>query len=79
MSNGMNPMQMLMNLMNGGMNPQNAMNMLFQRFPQSRQMLTQLQNMAKGQNPKDFAMQLAKQNGTDPKQLEEMAKKFGLK
>lgn len=79
MTNGTNPIEMIMNLMSSGMNPQNAMQMLLQKFPNAQQTLTQLQNMAKGQNPRDFAMQLAKQNGKDPKQVLEFAKKFGLK
>lgn len=48
-----------------GKNPKMIMNMIMQQNPQMQQTLTQLQNMANGRNPKEFIMQLAKQNGVD--------------
>lgn len=48
-----------------GKNPQMLMNMMLQNNPQMQQTLTQLQNMANGRNPKEFIMQIAKQNGID--------------
>lgn len=48
-----------------GKNPQMIMNTILQQNPQVRQTLTQLQNMAQGRNPKEFIMQLARQNGVE--------------
>jgi hypothetical protein len=48
-----------------GKNPKMIMNMIMQQNPQMQQTLTQLQNMANGRNPKEFIMQIAKQNGID--------------
>ncbi|MBR4004213.1 MAG: hypothetical protein IKI95_09265 [Clostridia bacterium] len=74
-----NPLQMMMEFMNSGGNPQQAMQMLMERNPNTSKVMTQIQNMAKGQNPRDFAMQLARQKGIDPKQVEDLARRMGLK
>ena len=58
-------LQNIKNAKQQGKNPQAIMNAMLQSNPQMRQQLTQLQNMAQGRNPKDFIMQLAKQNGAD--------------
>lgn len=76
---GNNPINMIMQMVNNGGNPQQIMQQIMQRNPQASQMLTQMKNMAGGKSPKDFAMQLAKQNGVDPNQLMEVARKMGLK
>ena len=46
-----------------GKTPQMIMNMIMQQNPQMQQTLTQLQNMVGNRNPREFFMQLAKQNG----------------
>ena len=74
-----NPLQLMMDFMNSGGNPQQAMKMLIERNPNTNRIMTQIQNMANGQNPRDFAMQLAKQNGIDPRQVEDLARTMGLK
>ena len=48
-----------------GKNPKMIMNMIIQQNPQMQQTLTQLQNMVGNRNPRDFFMQLAKQNGVE--------------
>lgn len=48
-----------------GKNPQMIMNIMLQKNPQMQQTLTQLKNMVGNRNPKDFFMQLAKQNGVE--------------
>lgn len=48
-----------------GKNPKMIMNMMLQQNPQLQQTLTKLQNMANGRSPKEFIMQLAKQNGIE--------------
>lgn len=74
-----NPLQMMMDFMNSGGTPQQAMQMLVEKNPNTNNIIAQLQNMAKGQKPRDFAMQLAKQKGIDPQLVENLAHKMGLK
>lgn len=79
MPQGNNPINMIMQMLNNGGNPQQIMQQIMQNNPQASQMMAQMKNMAGGKSPKDFAMQLAKQNGVDPNQLMEVAKRMGLK
>lgn len=59
-----------------GKNPQQIMQRMLQSNPQYRQLLTQMQNMAQGRNPRDFIMQLARQNGVDEIGLQTIAQMF---
>lgn len=59
-----------------GKNPQMIMNTILQQNPQVRQTLTQLQNMAQGRNPKEFIMQLARQNGIEEATLSMISEMF---
>ena len=61
---------------NAGQNPQMIMQMLLQRNPQYQQLLTQMQNMAQGRNPRDFIMQLAKQNGVSEQNINAIRQMF---
>ena len=74
----MDPRQ-IMQLMKGGSNPQQIMQQMLTNNPQAQQTFRQLQNMAGDMNPRDFAVQLAKQNGMSEQQLMDFAKKFGVK
>lgn len=66
----------IMALKKQGRNPQAVMQMLFQNNPQYQQMATQLKNMAGGRNPKEFVMQLARQNGVSQENLQAMQNMF---
>ena len=59
-----------------GKNPKMIMNMMLQQNPQMQQTLTQLQNMANGRNPRDFFMQIAKQNGVEEATLSMLGEMF---
>lgn len=59
-----------------GKSPQQVMQMMMQNNPQARQTLVQLQNMAQGRNPRDFIMDLAKQNGVDEMTLGMISQMF---
>lgn len=48
-----------------GKNPQMIMNTMLQQNPQMQQQLTQLKNMANGRSPREFIMQMARQNGVE--------------
>lgn len=61
-NNGQNPIQMLMQFMNGGGTPQQVMQMLIQRNPNIQQTMTQFKNMSNGKSPREMVMQLAKRS-----------------
>lgn len=79
MGGGNNPFANMLNLLNGGGNPQQIVQMMMSKNPNFNTMMQQVQNMANGRSPKDFAMQLVRQNGLDEKQAMELAKKLGAK
>ena len=62
---------------NAGRNPQAIMQMLMQQNPQTQQMLTQLQNMSQGKDPKQFLAQLAKQSGVNEQNMAQLMQLFG--
>lgn len=72
-----NPMQMLMQIMQGGgkINPQQIMNMFGNRpeMQQAQQMLNS------GNDPRQIIKNIAKQKGIEPNQLKQMAQQFGIK
>lgn len=72
-----NPMQVLMQIMQGGMkiNPQQIMNMFGNRpeMQQAQQMLNS------GNDPRQIIKNIAKQKGIEPDQLKQMAQQFGVK
>ena len=70
-------LQSLFQMKNAGQNPQAIMQMLMQRNPQYSQMLTQIRNMSQGRNPRDFLMQLARQNGVNEQNLAQLMQMFG--
>lgn len=70
-------LQSLFQMRNAGQNPQAIMQMLIQRNPQYSQMLTQIKNMSQGRNPREFVMQLARQNGVNEQNLAQLMQMFG--
>ena len=57
--------QRIMALKRQGKSPQAVMQMLIQQNPQLQQTLTQMKNMAGNRSPKEFIMQMARQNGVE--------------
>lgn len=68
-----NRINMLMQMLSNGVTPQQ----IVQQNPQFSQIMTQMKNTFGNKSPRDIAMQLAKQQGIDPKQLDELAHKMG--
>ena len=68
--------QSIMALKRQGKDPQQVMQMLLQQNPQLQNTLTQMKNMANGRNPRDFVMQLARQNGADDISLQMISQMF---
>ncbi len=66
-------------LYDSGGNPQQVMQTMMQKNNQVNHMKTQLQNMAQGRSPREFLMQLARQNGVSEKNLQGLARILGAK
>lgn len=62
-----------------GGNPQQVMQSMMQKNGQVGQFQTQLQNMAQGRSPKEFLIQLARQNGVSEKNLQGLSRILGGK
>lgn len=62
-----------------GGNPQQVMQSMMQKNNQVGQMQSQLQNMAQGRSPKEFLIQLARQNGVSEKNLQGLSRILGGK
>lgn len=73
-----NLVNQFMAMVNGGANPMALAQQMLQNNPNAKQVMTQFKNMANGRSPRDLAMQLAKQNGVDMKQLMQFASRLGL-
>ena len=67
----MNPMQ-LFQMLQGSQNPQQMFQQMLQQNPQMSSALSQIQNSTQGANPRDVAMQLAKQRGMSEQQVMNM-------
>lgn len=77
MQNNMNSfLQQVMAWKKEGKTPQQVMGMLIQQNPQLMQTANQLRNMANGRNPKEFVIQLARQNGATEENMEFMKQFF---
>lgn len=61
-----------------GANPRAIAESMLMNDPQARAVLEQMQNMAGGLSPRDFALRYAKQNGISEAEVLNVAKQFGL-
>lgn len=64
-----------------GKNPQQIMQTVTKNngLGQINQMKTQIQNMAQGRTPKEFILQIAKQNGATDENIQNLARILGAK
>ena len=74
---GMNPMNALMQMLGGGGNPQQMLQMAMQRNPQFNAVINQVQQS--GMSWKDFTMNYAKQHNIDINPMLDAMKKRGWK
>lgn len=74
-----NLLNTFMQLANSGGNPQQIAQQMLMNDPKAREVLQQMQNMANGLSPREFAIKYAEQNGVNPNELLQFAKRFGLK
>lgn len=66
----------LLNQIIGSANPQQMFSQVLNNNPQMSQMLQQIQNSTDGANPKDIAMNLAKQRGIPEDQIMQLFNRF---
>ena len=67
----MNPMQMFQ-MLQAAQNPQVMFQQMLRNNPQMSSALTQIQNSTQGSNPRDVAMQLARQRGMSEQEVMNM-------
>lgn len=67
----MNPMQMFQ-MLRGSNNPQQMFQNMIMQNPQMSSALSQIQNSTQGSNPRDVAMQLARQRGMSEQEVMNM-------
>lgn len=67
----MNPMQMFQ-MLRGSNNPQQMFQNMLMQNPQMSTALSQIQNSTQGSNPRDVAMQLARQRGMSEQEVMNM-------
>ena len=67
----MNPMQMFQ-MLRGAQNPQQMFQNMIMQNPQMSSALSQIQNSTQGSNPRDVAMQLARQRGVSEQEVMNM-------
>lgn len=78
MNNNQHILDAFMRMSQGGVNPQMIAQQMLASNPELKQIMTQMQNMANGLSPREFAIQYAKQNGVSEEQLMQVARKFGI-
>lgn len=59
-------------MLQGAQNPQVMFQQMLRNNPQMSSVLTQIQNSTQGSNPRDVAMQLARQRGMSEQQVMNM-------
>ena len=67
----MNPMQMFQ-MLRGSQNPQQMFQNMLMQNPQMSSALSQIQNSTQGANPRDVAMQLARQRDMSEQEVMNM-------
>lgn len=72
-----NPLNIIMQLLMSGGNPQQAIQQITANNPQARMIINQMNSS--GMNPKEFALQYAKQNNINPQPLINMIANRGGK
>lgn len=75
MNNG--PLQMIMQLMTSGQNPQAILQNLMNQNPNAQAILNQMNQS--GMNPREFVQQYCRQNNIDLSQIQNLANSRGIK
>lgn len=64
-------------LKNQGKDPNQLIQMIIQRNPQAKLAMQRLNNMSQGKSPREFLMQLARQNGVNEQNIQALSQMFG--
>jgi len=72
-------LEQIIRFYDSGGNPQQVMQNMMQQNPQMNQMQTQIKNMAQGRSPREFILQIAKQNGVSEQNLHQIERIFKQK
>ena len=73
------PFSSLMNVLQGGANPQQLAQNILQKSPQAQQMLNSMQQQCGNRNPRDFVLEQCRNRGIDQNQVMQIANMLGLK
>ncbi len=73
------PIGQLMSVLQGGANPQQLAQNIISNNPQAQQMLSSMQRQCGTRNPKDFVLEMCRNNGVDQNQVMQLANMMGLK
>ena len=77
--NESDPFNQMEKFLEGGGTPEQFVTNMVTNNPRMQQAMQYMQNVSTKQNPKDIAMQLAKQRGIPQERLMKFAKRLGLK
>lgn len=78
-SNSNNFIDVLTDLLDNGKSPKTLLNNMMGKNANVIGAMEYLQNISNSKNPKDIAIQMAKQKGIDPDKLINLANRIGLK
>lgn len=79
MIQGNNPISQIMNILNGGANPQQLAQNILQKNPQAQAMLNSMQSQCGNRNPRDFVLEQCRNRGINESQVMQIANRIGLK
>lgn len=79
MMNGSNPVSMIMQALDGGMNPQAMAQQIMQQNPQAAAMVQEMQRSMGGRSPKEVALEYCRNQGIDEKQVMGLAQRMGIR
>lgn len=72
-----NPMNIMYQMMTRGLNPNQVLQQMISKNPQTQMILNQVQNS--GLSMKDYTLQYARQNNIDINSIIQMMSQFGIK
>lgn len=73
------PMEMLMNVLGNGANPQQLAQNIIANNPRAVQEVQRMQQQCGNQNPRDFILNYFNQNGGNMQEIMQVANMLGLK
>jgi len=74
-----NPISQILNILNGGANPQQLAQNILQKNPQAQAMLNSMQSQCGNRSPREFVLEQCRNRGIDEAQVMQIANKMGLK